>query len=311
MTGTMQSPLSTLPAPPAKPTEPVMTGELLVASDGLAATEGALRVTWLLAQRDAVPVRVVSVLEPLPVAGPAAELALVNVEVDDERRARLLAHLRQQITHVLGPEAEWPVDVLWGDPVRTIARIADESRARLAIVGLTQHSMLDRLLGGETALRVMHLAHVPVLQVAASATALPSRIVVGMDFSQQSIAAFRAALELAAPDATVWLTHVRPRLEMPPGGWEAWDLAYTAGMPTLFERVMNAVTVPAGIKVEQAQVRGSPAAELLGFADKVDAELIAVAAHGHSVLERLVIGSVTSAVVRAASRSVLVTPRIS
>ena len=311
MIGTMESARSALPAPPVVATEPVMTGELLVASDGLAATEGALRIAWLLGERDAVPVRVVSVLEPLPVAGPAAELALVNVDVDDERRNRLVAHLRAQVPRVLGPTVEWPVDVVWGDPVRTIARLADESSARLVLLGLTQHSLLDRLLGGETALRVMHLAHVPVLQVAPALTTLPRRIVVGMDFSQQSVAALRAALELADADATVWLVHVRPRVEMPPGGWEAWDLAYTAGLPTLFDRVKAQVTLPRGVKLEVAEARGAPAAELLTFADHVDADLITVASHGHSVIERLVIGSVTSAVVRASSRSVLVTPRVS
>ncbi|HEY0996794.1 MAG TPA: universal stress protein [Gemmatimonadaceae bacterium] len=311
MIGTMESARSALPAPPVVATEPVMTGELLVASDGLAATEGALRIAWLLGERDAVPVRVISVLEPLPVAGPAAELALVNVDVDDERRNRLVAHLRAQVPRVLGPTVEWPVDVVWGDPVRTIARLADESSARLVLLGLTQHSLLDRLLGGETALRVMHLAHVPVLQVAPALTSLPRRVVVGMDFSQESVAALRAAVDLADADATVWLVHVRPRVEMPPGGWEAWDLAYTAGLPTLFDRVKREVTVSRGVKLEVAEARGAPAAELLTFADHVDADLIAVASHGHSVIERLVIGSVTSGVVRASSRSVLVTPRVS
>ncbi len=309
MTGTIDLARTSLPAPPIVATEPVMTGELLVASDGLAATEGALRMAWLLGQRDAVPVRVVSVLEPLPVAGPAAELALVNVDVDEERRTRLIGHLRAQLPRVLGPDADWPVDVVWGDPVRTIARLADESSARLVLLGLTQHSLLDRLLGGETALRVMHLAHVPVLQVAPALTTLPRRVVVGMDFSQQSIAALRAALELTAPDATVWMVHVRPRVEMPPGGWEAWDLAYTAGLPTLFDQVKAQVQRPPGVTLEVAEARGAPAAELLAFGDRVDADLIAVASHGHSVIERLVIGSVTSAVVRASSRSVLVTPR--
>ena len=53
---------------------------------------------------------------------------------------------------------------------------------------------------------------------------------------------------------------------------------------------------------------GLPAEELIAFAAGHDADLIAVGRHGHRWLERLLVGSVTTAVVRESERSVLVVP---
>ena len=60
----------------------------------------------------------------------------------------------------------------------------------------------------------------------------------------------------------------------------------------------------AGVESETVVEHGSPAAEIVAYADRVDADLITVGAHGRSGVERLLLGSVTENVVRRTDQPV-------
>jgi nucleotide-binding universal stress UspA family protein len=60
--------------------------------------------------------------------------------------------------------------------------------------------------------------------------------------------------------------------------------------------------------VETVTVRGDPAASLLSYMQQSQAELLAVGTQRHGFLERLVVGSVATRVLRAARRGVLAVP---
>jgi nucleotide-binding universal stress UspA family protein len=65
---------------------------------------------------------------------------------------------------------------------------------------------------------------------------------------------------------------------------------------------------PLGVEIEYVSLHGEPAHELLAFADQYHIDLVAAGAHGRSALGRLVMGSVSTKLVRTAHCWVLVAP---
>ena len=76
------------------------------------------------------------------------------------------------------------------------------------------------------------------------------------------------------------------------------------------EAVARRLGVPPGVRVEYALLHGDAAHEMLAFADERQIDLVAADAHGRSALGRLVMGSVSTTLVRAAQCWVLVAPRV-
>ena len=64
-----------------------------------------------------------------------------------------------------------------------------------------------------------------MLAVASGLTHAPARIVVAVDFSETSFRAARLALEVASPNATVYLAHVGPR-DSCCHEWNGWGSTY-------------------------------------------------------------------------------------
>ena len=62
----------------------------------------------------------------------------------------------------------------------------------------------------------------------------------------------------------------------------------------------------ANVEVESVILRGIPAQEILGFAEKNDIDLIVMGTHGRTGIQRFMLGSVAEKVVRHAINSVLV-----
>ena len=65
----------------------------------------------------------------------------------------------------------------------------------------------------------------------------------------------------------------------------------------------------ANIEVESVILEGSPADEIVDFAEKNDIDLIVMGTQGKSAIQRFLIGSVAENVVRHSKRSVLVVRR--
>jgi len=62
----------------------------------------------------------------------------------------------------------------------------------------------------------------------------------------------------------------------------------------------------ANVEVESVILRGIPAEEIIGFAEKNDIDLIVIGTHGLTGIKRFLLGSVAEKVVRHATNSVLV-----
>jgi nucleotide-binding universal stress UspA family protein len=68
---------------------------------------------------------------------------------------------------------------------------------------------------------------------------------------------------------------------------------------------MRRLEIPAQVTVETSTVRGEPASTLLSYAQQVDADMIAIGTQRHGLLERLLVGSVATRILRTARCSVL------
>lgn len=291
----------------AVPSGPVLAhGPILVATDGSERAEVALRATKSIAALHGASIEVLTVLDPLPIVTPEVQLP-ITPEMEAQRRADRIAAVRAQIARVAGNPLAWTLLLAEGQPMAAIADRAREINARLIVVGLGRHGMLERLFGDETALQLMRLADVPVLAAAPSFEPPARHLVAALDFSPSSVRALRAAIELVDPYATIDLVHVVSR-EMSTAMWEAWQAQYSESVLKAFEDVRHEVAIPATCSVETFLLRGDPSRELLGFADRVTADLICAGSHGHGFFSRMLLGSVATRLVRGAHCAVLGVP---
>ena len=280
---------------------------IIIATDGRDQSDGALAMGRLLAESsDAV--RLVTVLRTLPMV-PDVPIQ-IPMDVENERRADTRCGVLAQANRVWG-EGEWEaaadVELHEGDPATVIARMAHRAGASMIVAGLGRHRVTDRIFGDETALRLIRSADVPVYATAVGTTRAPRRIVVAMDFSETSLRAARLSLAVAASGATIYLAHVAPR----DSSWadlKGWGTTYKVSVGDALQRTRDQLRIPEGTIVQNVLLQGDAATELLAFATGVNADLIATGSHGHGFVARMLVGSVTTRLVRCSTCSVLTVP---
>ena len=280
---------------------------VIIASDGRDQSEPAIVVGRVLSgAREAT--RVVTVLKTPQVVTPELQLAM-SADLEAERRADARSAVMQQVTRCWdgGAEEAGDVELYDGDPASTITRVAHQAGATMIVCGLGRHRVMDRVFGDETALRLIRMSDVPVLAVASGTTSAPHRIVAAVDFSETSLRAARLALQVAAPGATIYLTHVAPR-DSTLYEWSTGGSSYMQDAGGALQKTREQLHVPAGMTVQRVMLQGDPAVELLAFAASVNADLIATGSHGHGFVARMLIGSVTTRIVRCSTCSVLTVP---
>ena len=292
------------------PVEPLVTGSggLVVATDATPDSDGALRVGLALARRDGVKADVFSVVEAPPFVDldgtPVPDLDHLVEIACDERGAMLLA--QRDRTH---PGIhEWPYELAVGPRVDTIVDRACATGASFILLGLGAHGLGARLSQRETALRVIRTAGLPVLALPSDAWGVPHSAIVAVDFTASSEHAARAALDLLGDDGTLYVAHVTPRVPIPQGDSRTWrEITKDAVIPKL-EEIVQRLDPSRGIRVEYVLLHGDPAHELVAFAEQMGIDMIAAGTHGRSALGRLMLGSVSTKLVRTAKCWVLVAP---
>ena len=284
-------------------------GLVLVATDGRTQSDGALAVGRLLAAAAGSSVEVVAVQPQVAPFVPDTTL-LLERDPTEKLTADLADRVRRQSARLstMGTGASLGEPIITrGKPERVIASLASERDARLIVVGLGRHGVLDRIFGNETAVKVARESRVPVLAVPAEARTIPQNAVVGVDFSEGSLRAAQKTIELLSGGGVVHLVHVtaRGRLVMDP---LVSDQEYRDALRHDFVRFRARLVVPPNVQVTHQTVEGDAARELIAFAERQHADTIAGGSHGEGLMVRFVLGSVTSALLRAASCSVLVVP---
>src|SRR5581483_4962506 len=108
-------------------------------------------------------------------------------------------------------------------------------------------------------------------------------------------------------DATIYLAHVAPR-DSTLYDWNGGGSSYKQDAGEALQKIREQLRVPDGVTVQRVLLQGDPATELLAFATSVNADLIATGSHGHGFVARMLIGSVTTRILRCSTCSVLTVP---
>jgi nucleotide-binding universal stress UspA family protein len=244
-----------------------------------------------------------SPLDVAPVRDYQASLRQQARVVADSACAMLASRFRTIEAHVVD-----------GDPREEIVRAAEEWPADLVVLGARGLTSVARFLLGSVSLAVARHAHCPVLVVKGSARPI-RRMVVAVDGSEQAALAAACVRRLAVAGARVTLVGVveLPRLlsavspveSASPAVIEAIVAEQTTALQDALSRA-RATLGDSVATVEQRLASGYPAEEILRAATEDDSDLVVVGARGLGLLKRLLLGSVSEAVLRHADRPVLI-----
>lgn len=138
-----------------------------------------------------------------------------------------------------------------------------------------------------------------------------NKILVPVDFSPHSSEAIRTAADLSAKyQGSVTLTYVwQPVNYTLPEGYVLYTANQLTDLLQRFEKELQTakqIAVDAGAKqVETKMLEGSPASEIVNFAEQGGYTLIVMGTHGRTGVSHALLGSVAEKVVRKAACPVL------
>ena len=283
-----------------------MEARIVVATDGGAESLGALRLAAAFGRRPDTSVTAVAVVTPFPHDLTSVVRPDRPVMIDERSRRELQALVEQQLREF--PAAErWPLEIVVGWPPDAINDVAQRDGSTLIVLGIGRHRRIDRLFGSETAIAVIRHATLPVLAVAPTAQGLPRRVLAAMDFTDASTAAAELALRLMARDGTLTLAHASSFTGRDHALGSLADL-YRTGAETKLEAARNRLQRRSRSKIETVILDGEPGQALLSYARERGSDLISLGGHEQGLLDRILLGSVRTRVVRAATCSVLIAP---
>jgi nucleotide-binding universal stress UspA family protein len=256
-------------------------------------------------------------------AGPAhlvaagLETNLLGPDTSEEERRR--AQLRDQAQRLgLAPGELAGLEVVAGTPHRTIVGMARQIGAGLIIVGASEpRGGLGKLLGS-TADRVVRQAACPVLVVRGKLPVPPRRVLLPVDLSELSADAFRCGLhlvgemahgapaEIEAFHALDFLAQLRfLHSDLP---WETTSQQVEKHAAWELDRFIrdHGEETPVLARMRVGDARLAILAEL----EQRPADLLVLGTHGRTGFDRMLLGSVASAVLRQAPCSVLMIPPV-
>ena len=282
-------------------------GPILVATDTSPDADAAFPLAASLADCVDAETVVLSVIPPMTVPVYGVDGMVVSMLPPDDAAETHTAALEAQVKRAALHRRDWRVEVRDGEPAVEISTAASAMKARLLVVGRGRHGPLDRVLNGETILRLLQLGDTPVLAAERTLTSCPRRVVIATDFSPFSLYAAQVAMTVCAPDATIWLVHVGPPFDEAVPYLRERAIVYRAEAATAFAE-MRGRLARAKVQFEDVVLTGAASQEVPAFAERNGADLVVSAAHGYGFLRRMMLGSVSAALIRQAPCSVLVVP---
>lgn len=300
---------------------PITVRQILVPTDFSACALGALRWALSLAERFEAEIHLLHVVtlhegEPYTTGKKPGQASSYQQKLEDVYHARA----RELLSDVLAEEQRADV------PVTTVVRqsmavadavlgYADRAEVDLIVAGTHGRRGVKHLVLGSVAEDVMREASCPVLLVRQReeprASIASRRVLVPVDFSVPSKHALAYAGHLAQRfGAVLHLMHVVEPLPFPvslTGILTIHDL-----VPDISDRAKQHLRSlvedlrTEGLDTDVHVEEGYPAAAIVRAAGELEADLIVMASRGLAGVERLLVGSVTTRVVRAAPCPVLV-----
>lgn len=199
-----------------------------------------------------------------------------------------------------------------GSLLAELARQAQATAVALLVCGSRGESVIRHSLLGTTAVRLLKTATYPVLVVKQAPHEPYRRVLVAVDFSAASARAVRHAQQVA-PGADIVLLHA---FEVPFEGYlryasvdEAAISHYRTVTGQEALQQLAALRDRAGLPPTSAKLvvlHGDPRLRIIEQEEELDCDLIVMGKHGDSVLETLLLGSVTKHVLAESQGDVLV-----
>jgi nucleotide-binding universal stress UspA family protein len=281
---------------------------IVVATDGSDAALSAFRAANLICSGTDASVRVVSVLEPLPITFPSAEGMMFPPSLDESRREAQRAIVFGQMEK-FDVQGSWPLDIALGRPGDAIAEYARNSGADLIIIGTNKHGVLGRIFGEETATDIARLSEIPLLVASPLMTRLPKRVAVAMDLHPDGMRHTHKALRFLTDAASVSCVHVKPRSELLGIDWAEFDREYEHAMKDRFHVVETSLR-SVNLRPDLVVLHGDAAHELVDFATYSKAELLVVGVKRRVGRARAIGGRTARKIIRRAECSVLIVPNV-
>lgn len=203
-------------------------------------------------------------------------------------------------------------ELIHGSPLGTICDLAEARDADLLVMGARGTHFVREMLLGSTTERVLSKSRRPLLAVKQRPQAPYRRILAPVDFSAHAVAAVNTA-HAWFPDADIVLLHafevdIESTLQLA-GLSDAQIHAYRihareAAM-TEMEAFVARLDVPPA-RLTRQFVRGAATLRIIEHEQTMDADLVVMGKHGQSVMEELLLGSVTKHVLAHSTSDVFV-----
>jgi nucleotide-binding universal stress UspA family protein len=286
--------------------------KILVPVDFSKPAIAALRYATDLAKEHRARIEVLHVVEALSYA------PMITASVDmGELREMHEAHARKELDRIAAQLRQERVRaatvIKVGRPSAAIAERAKSDGADLIVMATQGRHFVQHLLLGSVAERVVRAAPCPVLTVRAGVRPRKAvrRIVTATDFSAASAAARDYAVALARSSrAELVVLHAVEPIAL------AGDIYGFTTSATMYDAVEKAARQSLagvvaelrknrGVRVHGVLVNGAATTSIVDAAKKCRADVLVVGTHGHSGLDRMLLGSVAERVVRTSSVPVL------
>jgi nucleotide-binding universal stress UspA family protein len=280
---------------------------IVVGLDGSPESASAAQAGWQLAQSAGLDCQLVHVI---PGARSALEMAgagIVLEEFELAMRAQARAEVLEAIRNRVPSRVADQLIVREGRPSSILNQIALETNAHTLVLGGKHHSTLGRWLGGSTVQQVVRGTQVPLFVTAGELPRRP-RVMIAVDVSYAARETIARALTFAALlQGPVRALHVIeeardvPKAILRPGAlsYEDWCL----------ERLERDLWPLLPIPDNQKVIRhGSVVEAIASEAAAWSADVLVLGSHGKGWVDRLLIGSVTEALLNDLPAAMLVVP---
>jgi nucleotide-binding universal stress UspA family protein len=222
-------------------------------------------------------------------------------------------YAHKYLTRLIGEHPiDWEPIITVGRAADEIVRIVEEKDVDMAITATRGRSGLKRLILGSVTEHLMRTISCPLLSVrgpeqevmdAADQEVGFKRILVGSDFSSDSILAVQYGLSLAQEfQSDLHLVHVIPPIHknLPKHVIETRERFQQDFREELLEKLKDMVPKEAfnWCTPKMTLLAGDPHEELIKYAVVQGMDLIVLGVRGHSLVETLFVGSTTDRVVR-------------
>jgi nucleotide-binding universal stress UspA family protein len=282
--------------------------KVLIAYDGSACADAALDDLCRAGLPDKAECRVLSVIENwLP--PPSGLDILEHIDLDQEYRPLATRAASRVHESRLGWKVKAEVSV--GSPASVIIEKADEWKPDLIVLGAHGRSALGRFFFGSVSQKVLHEANCAV-RVACRREEEPDRpvrLIIGFDGSEGAEEAVRAVTARNWPaDCETRVVYAAwPSLDFAPRPLVGQIADWTAHEDLRIRKMVDAVVSDlnaAGLQTTTVIKAEEPKQLLISEAESWGADCIFVGARGLGTLERMRLGSVSSAIAARAHCSV-------